>query len=330
MHIRTFVAALIVLPLAAFTAPSAQSPNPKFKAEIDRLDKWTEKNRADRGIKVTGEGDAEALTIDPFKAIKLRILKVAPGGTVAVSVPGEYPANTAILSERDGVTLSVPAMSSSSYSARMTVAADELPGFARLAAVAPISWRAAFKAVALVEAVYRLELHSADGITARVTPLERTFTIDEPQMNAKVKYQADFFRSGETKPFNTVTGFQSFSIGDEPSSHFDIGLGQDAASPQAQLDEINKQMSDPGTTEAKRNELMQKMADVQKKMMEDMMKGLKSDPADLDRKQKDFGCGDLTITTIDKAAGTVSGFFHCGENFHDGILKVTGTMTMVR
>jgi hypothetical protein len=87
-------------------------------------------------------------------------------------------------------------------------------------------------------------------------------------------------------------------------------------------------MGDPKTTEAERNALMARLGEVQRKMIEDMTKGLQTDPASLNKKQDDFGCGSLQL--YPSKGGVVEGRFSCGKNFNGGELKVTGTMTQLR
>ena len=131
-----------------------------------------------------------------------------------------------------------------------------------------------------------------------------------------------------------MTGDQTFYVGDAPlESHtpyarLEISLGQSTSSPQAEIEAISKKMGDPKTTEAERNALMARMGEVQRKMLEDMTKAFQTDPASLNKKQDDFGCGFVQL--YPSKGGVVEGRFSCGQNFNGGELKVTGTMTQVR
>ena len=95
-----------------------------------------------------------------------------------------------VLSERDGVTISGAALSTTTYSARLTIPPDEPPGFVRLWAFDPIGIEGP-TAVALVDTLYRFDLKSPNGYTIKVVPVEKTFTILENR-SASVKYQAEF------------------------------------------------------------------------------------------------------------------------------------------
>ena len=323
---------LVAVTLASVTTTALlaqnRNPNPKFHAEIERLSAWTAKNRAERHLQVD-----DVLTLNPFVVSKVKIQRVAPGASLAVTIPGDYPAGSLILSERDLVTLSDATMSARSYAARMTVAPDAFPGFSRLFVITPVSYHADFEPrflpVAFIDAVYRIDLTSPDGILVKISPSERTFTLDQNQMNAEVKYQAEFFKSGEMKPFETLNGKQTFNNANEDSAHFDITFFDAAGSPQAEIDEISNKLGDPKITAAERDALMQRLLAVQQKMIEEMTKGLTTDPASLNKKQEDFGCGLMQLYR-GSTAGAVEGTVNCGENFHGGKLTVAGTMTLVK
>ncbi len=299
----------------------------KFRAERQRLEAAFDlKGLTERQIFHNRD-------LNPFASPGIRIQKLLPGSSLAVTVRGDFPSGTTILSERDGVTLSDAALSATTYSARLTIPPDEAPGFVRLWAFTLIGGIEGSTAVALVDTLYRFDLKSPNGYTVKIAPVEKTFTIRDNKF-AKVKYQAEFYKPGEAKPFETVTGDQTFYVGDAPlESHtpyarLEISLGQSTSSPQAEIEAISKKMGDPKTTEAERNALMARMGEVQRKMLEDMTKAFQTDPASLNKKQDDFGCGFVQL--YPSKGGVVEGRFSCGQNFNGGELKVTGTMTQVR
>jgi hypothetical protein len=322
MRIRTVAlsAAVMAVTAGAITFAQNRNPNPKFHAELNRLWEVAVKNRAAK--KVTGEWDGE----EPFRDSKVKIQKVAPGGSVAVTVPGDYPAGTVVLSERDLVTLSAVTVSPKSYSAQMTVAANAFPGFSRLFAMTPLgSSSDSYFPVAFIEAVYRLDLKSPDGIVVKITPLEKLFTIDAQQMNARVKYQAEYYKPNETKPFETLLGEQSFNSGNEDPAHFDISFGSSASSPQVEIEKLSAKLADPKATDADKAAAMERIMKLQQQMMQE----LTTNAAGMDKKVADFGCGDVTLFPTGVPGG-VEGQIRCGENYHGGYLKVAGTITIVK
>ena len=268
----------------------------------------------------------------PFNGPGARIQKVPPGSSVSVTVTGDFPAGTTFLSERDSVTISGATQTTTSYSARLTIPADEAPGYVRIFAITPVGIEG-FAAVAVVDTLYHFDLKSPDGYVVKITPLVKTFTVDN--VYATAKYQAEFYKPGQAKPFETLTGEQSFSPGKGPlESHtpyarIDIGFDTSVGSPQAELEALQTKMNDPKTTAADRNAAMLRMVQIQTKMLEEMTKAMKTDPASLNKAQDDFGCG-LVQMYPDKGV-IVDGNIICGTNFHGGnALKVTGTMTQVR
>lgn len=329
MRQRAFVLVAVFAGIGGAVVLSAQVTT-KFKAEHARLQTAARNFAIQKGL-----SDKELLRnaiSTPFKAPGARIQKVLPGGSISVTLTGDFPAGTTFLSERDAVTISGATQTTNSYSARLTIPPDEAPGYVRLFAITPVGIEG-FAAVAVVDTFYRFDLKSPDGYTVKITPLEKTFTVDNVHTSAK--YKGEFYKPGQTTPFQTVTGDQMFFPDKGPfESHtpyarLDIGFDKSAGSPQAELEELNKKMADPKTSAADRNAAMARMMEVQKKMVEQITKGLQTDPASLNKEQDDFGCG-LVQMYPDKGA-IVDGNIICGSKFHGGNpLKVTGTMERVR
>jgi hypothetical protein len=315
--------------MACAVALSAQMTT-KFKADHERLQTTARDLAVKKGL---SEGELLRNAISsPFKDSVARIQKVPPGGSVSVTVMGNFPVGTTFLSERDSVTISGATQTTTSYSARLTIPPAEAPGYVRLFAITPVGIEG-FAAVAVVDTFYRFDLKSPDGYTITITPLEKTFTVDN--VHASAKYQAEFYQPGQTKPFETMTGDQTFYPGKgpfesrTPYARLEIDFDKSVGSPQAELDALNKKMADPKTTAADRNAAMVRMMQIQTKMVEEMAKGLQTDPASLNKAQDDFGCG-LVQMYPDKGV-IVDGNIICGKNFHGGdALKVTGTMAQVR
>jgi hypothetical protein len=326
---HVFVLVSVIAGMAGSVVLPAQV-TAKFKAEHGRLVPAARAFAIKKGL-----SEAELLSnaiSTPFKGPAARVQKVLPGGSVSVTVTGDFPVGTTFLSERDSVTISGAMQTTTSYSARLTIAPDEAPGYVRLFAITPVGIEG-FAAVAVVDTFYRFDLKSPEGYTITITPLEKTFTVDNVQ--ASVKYQGEFYKPGEPKPFKTVLGSQTFDPGKGPfESHtpyarIDIDFDKTAGSPQAELEELNKKMADSRISAAERNAAMARMMEIQKTMIEGMTRALQTDPASLNKEQDDFGCG-LVQMYPDKSV-IVDGNILCGQNFHGGDpLKVKGTMTQVR
>ena len=329
MRQRAFVLISVFTGMAGAVVLSAQVTT-TFKAERARLQTAARELAIKRGL--TERELLRNAISSPFSGPVARVQKVLPGGSVSVAVTGDFPAGTQFLSERDAVTISGAAQTTNSYSARLTIPPDEAPGYVRLFAITPVGIEG-FAAVAVVETFYRFDLKSPDGYTIKITPLEKTFTVDD--VHASAEYQAEFYKPGETKPFQTVIGDQTFDPGKGPfDSHtpyarLDISFDKSAGSPEVELEALQKKMADPKTPAAERNSAMARMMQIQKTMLEAMTTALKTDPASLNKQQDDFGCG-LVQLYPDKGV-IVDGNILCGTNFHGGNpLKVAGTMTQVR
>jgi hypothetical protein len=317
----TLAAAVVCVCLAGSAASSAQST--KFAADQNRLHQEAAAARKAKNLELD---DALAARYPASKFQPATIQKVAPGGSVSINLAGRLPQGVVILSERDGAALSGETVSAQSYSARLTVGPNEEPGFVRLWAYTPVSFELTSVPVAFIDRVYQFELKSANGYTVKVMPVEKTFTVEGP--NATVKYQADFYKPGETKPFETMSARHDFSTGDEPHARLDLHLLISSASPEAEIDQIGTQLEDPKLTDEQRDALMLRRMNVQRRMIEEMAKGLQTDPASLNKKQDDFGCHLLQVYPGN--AGAVKATVLCGKNFNGGALEMTGTMTAVR
>jgi hypothetical protein len=313
--VRNPLVAVVCLCLAGSVVSFAQST--KFKADQTRLQQ--EALAAQKAKGLTDDAVAAQYPAAQFQPVTVQ--KVAPGGSVSVAIAGKFPAGVAVLSERDGAVLSGQTLSAGSYSARLTVGPNEGPGFVKLWTFTPVSADPAWVPVAFIDSLYRFELKSANGYVVKVAPVEKTFTIVDSK-NASVKYQAEFYKPGETTPFETLNASQTFSWADEPQSRLDITLGESTTSTEAKMEEIGNKMADPKLTEAQRTALIMEQSRLQQKMMQDMMK------PDANKATDDFGCRLLQV--YPGKAGAVEGIILCGKNFNGGELQTTGTMTAVR
>ena len=311
----------LLLCTASAAALSAQTT--KFQAEQHRLHQEADAARKAKGLPLN-DALSQKYPAATFQQVKIQ--KVAPGGSVAIALAGRIPAGVTILSEKDGADLSGATISGTSYSARMTVAANEGPGFVRLWAFTPVSYEIARVAPAFVDTIYRFELKAPNGLTVRIVPTEKTFTIADNK-NASLKYQAEFYRPGETKPFETRVGSMDYRADDDPRTRLDISLHEPAASWQKEQGEIGMKLQDPKLTDAQRNALMEQLMRAQQRMVDDMMK-LQTDPASAQKKVDDFGC--RLVQVYPSQAGAGKGTILCGKNFQGGTIQTTATMSIVR
>ena len=327
MHLRSLT--LVVLPLvgAATIALSAQSKT--FDAERNRLHQEAAAARKARNMDLL---DPKLQNEFPPAAIQpVKVQKVPPGGSISIALAGIIPAGVAILSDRDGAVLSAPSLSRSSYSARLTVNAAEAPGFVKLYAITPVSNSTTPVPVAFIDTVYGFEFKTADGLVIKLTPLDKTFAITNEDRDARLMYQAEFYKPGESKPFETRSASMFFQRDSDPQLRMDIGIGDSLTtkSGQQEMDEIGKQLDDPKLTQAQRDALMQRLSKAQMRAMDEMLKGATAGAAAAaDKARDDFGC---RLVQIDPGAnGAAKATVLCGKNFYKGVLQTTGTMAQVR
>lgn len=321
VSIRNASVAVVGAWLAAGFVVSAQSQ--KFQAERNRLHVEAVAAQKARGIK--DENDPQLQKYPPAVFQPVSVRKVLPSGTLSLALAGKFPAGVTILSDRDGAVLTGAVLTGTNYSARMTVGPGEGPGFIKLWAFAPVSLAIVSVPVAFIDTVYRFDLKSSNGITVKAIPTAKTFTIEGK--TATLRYQVEFYKPGEAKPFETRVGTMNWYDDDEPRSRLDITLTEQTGSAQAEVEELNKKMADPKLTDAQREALGERLAGAMQRMMDELMKA-GADPAAANKKQDDFGCHILQVYPGE--AGAARGMTVCGKNFNGGKIETTGTMTRVK
>ena len=317
MWVRLLLAAVCA---ASAIEVCAQSKN--FEVEKDRLER---------------EAAAESTALDfdqldPTQDERFRhteitpptVQKVAPGASAAVVLRGTFPPGVSLLSDRDGAVLSDVKLTSTEYSARITVGASEGPGYVKLWAFTPVHQDWTIVPVLFIDAVYRFDLKSADGYTVTITPTAKSFTLEDGF--ARLPYKAEYSKPGESTPFQTRDGLMSYWSEEDTHTALNIDFPEPEGSAAQELDGIMKQMNDPQLTDAQRNDLTVRMVEAQQRMLEEMMS---ADPAAAQKKIDEFGC---RMVQLDPGpGGVVAGGIVCGKDFADGgALRVSGTMTRVK
>src|SRR4051812_40688766 len=134
MRTRSFTLIAVLAVMAAAPDVPAQV-TAKFQEQRRRLDEAAGPMAKARGL--TEHQVLANRLRNPFASPGVKIQKVGPGSSLSVSVRGDFPAGTTVLSELDAVTLSGAALSTTTYSARVTIPPDEGPGFIRIWAFTP-------------------------------------------------------------------------------------------------------------------------------------------------------------------------------------------------
>ena len=320
MRGRGFSAGLLLFCAASTVVLSAQSKN--FESEKGRLHQEAVKARAAIGIDLL---DPRLEKLHPYSQITpVKVQKLMPGASAAVALSGTFPPGVAVLSDRDGAVLSAAALTASNYTARVTVGATEGPGFVKLWAITPVRHVWSTMPVVFIDAVYRFDLKSPNGYTVKVTPIEKSFTLDD--RFASLKYRAEFYKTGESAPFQTREGTMRYQPSEDTRTRLDIEMPEPESGAAKELNDLMQKMNDPKLTDAQRNDVTVRMVQAQQRMMDEMMK---ADPAAARKKVDDFGCRMLQV--YPGPGGTIGeANFVCGKNFNGGVLRTTGTMTQVK
>lgn len=324
---RSRLVALAVVSACAVAVSAQSSLNPKFDAERGRLDHQAAAARAAKKL------DEESLNrqYPPTALQPVPVKKIVPGGSAAIALAGIIPAGVTVLSERDGAVLSGATISRSSFAARITVGAGEGPGFVKLYAITPVSSAATPVAVAFIDAIYRFDLKASDGLVVKIFPTEKTFVLSNEDRDARLQYQAEFYKPGEAKPFETRTASMLYMQSQVQQTGLDVSVGDppQVNSPEQEMNAIAKQLEEPTLPQARRDALTQQFAKAQQRMIEAMLKGATVEAAAAaDKKRDSFGCHRIQIAP--GANGSASGTALCGKNFYKGVLQLTGTIVPVR
>jgi hypothetical protein len=322
MRNQAFVPVLVLVCAAAAVGVGAQSST--FDAERGRLGQEAVKARAAKGLDLL---DPVLDKLYPYAEFQpVRIQKMMAGGSITVNLTGAIPPGSTILSDRDAAVLSGVTQTAKSYSARIAVGPGEGPGFVRLWSFTPVHHVWTVVPVAFIDTIYRFDLKSANGITVKLVPTDKTFNVTDRE--ARLNYQADFYKGDDPKPFETRAADIFFMTSEDPRTMIDIGMKEADASPEKELQAIGEQLSDSSITEAQRQKLMQQMAVLQQRMIENMLKNAQADPAIAQKKIDDFGCRRLQV--YPEAGTAVKATMLCGKNFNNGVLELAGTMTMMK
>ncbi len=311
---RLLLAALAVSVAIALTR--AQST--EFYAKRTELRKQAEAAQAAAGL--GGSANRQKLfAAHPTPEITLaRPIALAPGATAPIAFKGTFSDKTTFVSANDVLALSEVAVAPNAFKATATIKAGVGPQWTRVYAFAPVSagetWAPVF-----VGAPQTYTLTAKNGWTIQLTPDAKQFALDS--LNARVGYKAEYFRRGETTPFETSTGsltLNASSLGASYSFSLQAG-GQGSA--MAEMERIGARMSElmkAGKYDSKELAGLQKQMEVVQERMMKEVEAQVANPAALQKKQEDFGCGSIHLSQGDAGLrGSVS----CGKNV--GPLELT-------
>lgn len=328
MHqrVRTYISTAVTLSLfigSATVLVRAAGLTAKFDAEVRRLrGEWRQEQDAaglpERTKRKELYGQYPTPEITLCKAVT-----IAPGASAPVALSGKFAAKTAFVMENDQVTLDAGTSTTTAYKAMATVAADAVPSYGRLYVYAPVSGAYNRCGAVLVGAMPSFDLKSQkNGWTIKLAPTAKAYTVNGGQ--ATLPYKAEYFKPGETAPFETMSGTLTLSINDTPRSNYTLSMSGGATGMLMQeLEALQKQMGDPAVFMKKSAKEQQAYFDKMNALTEKLAKVQQTefgDPAAAQRRQDEFGCGTINLQLT---ASGVEGSVSCGKNL--GSLPFTGT-----
>lgn len=341
--IRRIRIAGIVLVLFLMAWGITRAAGSRYQAQVDQFYKQAQEDQQRLGL-----DRKQMFAKYPCAVVQLAsIPTVAPGGTVDIAATGTFVNGTRFLFDYDEVevvkeaaTAAVPrpriavsgflpagaatAAAASTYRATVRVSPTATFGFVGLHAYVPVS-RAHTEVPALfIGAKNNWEVTAKNGWRVSLKMQGDGFTIDGNGKSAEGRYTAEFFRAGESKPFETREAVATFQ-GYQRDRHLTFSLREMPSPYEAEMKQMSAKMSDPSAfakmSEKEQEKFMSRMQELQMKMMENMQ-ALVSDPAAATKKEAEFGCHTLQIR-----AGIDQGALLCGQKV--GTVEVTGVRTLV-
>ena len=316
------VVATLVIAGAGGALAKAAGLTSRYAAEMQRLrGEWKAAQQAE-GLDPY-RGRKELYGKYPTPEITLcKPVVIAAGASAPVSLGGRFPARTAFLMDHDQVTLTGDAVTGAKYGATASVAADALPGFARLWAYAPVSGAWNRCGAVVIASTPSFSLTASNGWTITLAPSAKAWTVQ--QSSASLGYKAEFFKPGVAAPFETMTGSLTVSADKEPSAQYSFAMQSGATgSAMEEYQALTARMSDPQAymkmSPREQAAFQKKLEEVGDRMAKEM-EAMLSNPAAMQEKQAQFGCGWINL----KVEGTqATGSVGCGEKV--GHLTLTGT-----
>lgn len=303
-----FTYALLLLVAAALVRAQASG----FQAKRNELRKQAEAARQAEGLAAPASRKALYAKYPTPEIALAKPTVLGAGASAALSIPGKFPAGTTVLAGSDAITLADVVVAAGSVKATVTAAADLPPQWARVYAFAPVSFAETWAPV-FIGAPQAFTLKASNGWTIKLTPDAAAFTVDERE--ARVAYKAEYFKAGQAAPFETASGTLTLNASntDAGSYTFFLQSGQ-AGSVMEEYQTVSKRMVElmqAGKVAGKEFAALQKKADALQDRLTKEMEAMTADPAAMQRKQDEFGCGTLNLSV---RAGRVSGNVSCGKN----------------
>ena len=243
---------------------------------------------------------------------------LTPGGTGEIVVKGKFVPGAKLVVESDAIEVTKETLTPTEYRATVKVAPDVPPHSATVRAFRPVSGiTASIGPGVVIGGRMEWTIEAANGwkVVAR-SPAAKACN----GASGEDPYDMQFFRKGETAPFETRTAKGTYSMFDS-EEYFEISDEPAGGSPaQQKYAEIMKTMSDPKATPAQREKAMADLQKAQQQMMADIASPGYAQQQEAKKKQ--FGCQRIDLQL--QGAGH-KGSMRCSDAVGTSI-AVTGSM----
>ncbi len=237
---------------------------------------------------------------------------ILSGATGEVVIKGKFPPETKVLFENDNIEVVKETITPTEYRATLKAAPGTGPETASVRVItAATCLTAQAERAAIIGGRYEWTMDAANGW--RVVARSAGAKACGGEGSARDPYEVQFFRKGETAPFEKRSAELSFSLYDSTNYRFNVEQQSGGAqSAQQKAAELMKRMTDPNLTDAQRNQIMAQIEKMQQEMMADVAK--MSDPnymKQVQQARQQFGC---EVIQLQAQGDTLKGELTCSES----------------
>lgn len=253
---------------------------------------------------------------------------LVPGSTGEVAVKGRFAPGTSFVLRSDALEVVKETATPAEYRATVKVAPNVPSHTAPVVAISPVSGISATATPGVaVGARTEWVMEAANGwrVVARspaVRPCGGT--------NYQDPYEVEFFRKGDTAPFEKRTATGSYADYNSTESFSISQMEASAVNNQQRIAHLVKKMSDPKLSDAERQKIITELQQAQQAMIAAMPKISSMDDAmkasrEAEAKRRAFGCERIEVTL---QGANLTGSMRCGETVGRNI-AVTGNMRVL-
>lgn len=238
---------------------------------------------------------------------------VEPGQTAEVSITGSFPADTRFLFESDTIEILEEASLANSYRATIKVNPAGGPESLAVRAFAPGCCKSKHRSDAIaIAGDFAWDLKAGNGWTVKARSVA---PVDGGRSSKELAYALEFYRSGETTPFEKRRAnlFPSLSPPTYELTYRFMISNQDEESINAQqeMENLSKKLQNPSLSDDEMEELLNKLSEMVEKMNEEVTRDNGQAYANqLRAKEQAFGC---TAINLKLDNGVATGNMTCSE-----------------